>query len=811
MSDTLSASITPSDARRISTDLWGIFFEDISCSADGGLNSELVQNGAFEYSRADHPDWSNYTAWRKLVPSGSFAAFGVRAVNPVAVENPHHARVEVRSVAGGPAGLENTGFDGMVFREGETYRFSMWARVISGDAMPVRVVLAGDGGAALASAELSVASAEWVKYETSLSVPRTSGESAQDATPSAIAATQGTLRVLFLDAGVVDVDFISCEPTTTYKGLEHFRPDLVQALDELHPRFMRFPGGCISHGLGLDNMYRWERTIGPVEHRPHNFNVWGYHQSFRIGFYEYFRLCETIGAKPLPVLPAGVSCQNTSQGPVPIADEDMPEYIDSIIGLIDFCNADPATNAWAAQRAAMGHPEPFGLEYLGIGNEDRIDPVFEDRFRRIYDAVRAAHPEIIIVGTVGPDPSGHDYDEGWRIARELDVPIVDEHSYRSPSWWFHHLDHYDHADRNGSKIYLGEYGSRDTRLLNGLAEAAIMGRMESNGDVVTMASYAPLFCKNGHNSWDPDLIYFDNERVYHTYNYWVQRMFATTTADTAWPVAVNGDVMFQRELPRTVGLSVTGGASADLTDIVVTTDAGERVELPDIIYRGNGPITADLALEAESYTVDMTVTYHAGMWGVQVHTGDVDGPNHNVTSFGRSFELQLVREGCGSTMAGTEVSMDMVRPGTTWHARITVTDRGAGMTLSIDGQQIADWREDSEEPRRTVAVSRDSVAGAAYLRIVNAMADPVSVDVSQILDALEIPANARDAATATVLTAPDPYMGVHGEEPPTSPFEVPCDLSNGVYEAPAWSFTVVEVRTTSVFGNGDKENQGLLI
>ena len=169
-------------------------------------------------------------------------------------------------------------------------------------------------------------------------------------------------RVLFREAGVVDVDFVSCEPMTAYKGLEHFRPDLVRALDELHPRFMRFPGGCITHGLGLDNMYRWERTIGPVEHRPHNFNVWGYHQSFRIGFYEYFRLCETISAKPLPVLPAGVSCQNTSQGPVPIADEDMPGYIDSVIGLIDFCNADPETNAWAAKRAAMGHPEPFGLE-----------------------------------------------------------------------------------------------------------------------------------------------------------------------------------------------------------------------------------------------------------------------------------------------------------------------------------------------------------------------------------------------------------------------------------------------------------------
>ena len=794
--DTMNAAVDASAARRISTDLWGIFFEDISSSADGGLASELVQNGAFEYSRADHPDWSNYTAWRKLVPSDSFATFAIRTVEPVAEENPHYARIEIRSVAGGPVGLENTGFDGMVFHAGELYRFSIWARLVSGEAMPVRVSLVDDDGEPVSDAELSVTSRSWTKYETTLSVPSSTDtdNGLQEGDNRRIIARQGTLRVLFQDAGVMDVDFISCEPTTTYKGLEHCRPDLVQALDELHPRFMRFPGGCITHGLGLDNMYRWERTIGPVEHRPHNFNVWGYHQSFRIGFYEYFRLCETIGAKPLPVLPAGVSCQNTSQGPVPIAGEDMPGYIDSVIGLIDFCNADPETNAWAAKRAAMGHPEPFGLEYLGIGNEDRIDPVFEDRFRRIYDAVRAAHPEITIVGTVGPDPSGRDYDEGWRIARELRIPIVDEHSYRSPSWWFHHLDHYDHADRNGSRIYLGEYGSWDTRLINGLAEAAVMGRMEANGDVVAMASYAPLFCKNGHNSWDPDLIYFDNERVFRTYNYWVQRMFATTTADTAWPVVVDGDILFRRELPRTVGLSVTGGASADLTDIVVTTDTGERVELPDIAYRGNGPVTTGLALEADSYTVDMTVTYHEGMWGVQVHMGDVDGPDHNVASFGRSFELQLVREGCGSTLAGTEVSMDMVRPGTVWHARIHVADRGADMALEIDGQPIVAGREVADEPRRTVSVARDSAGGVTYLRVVNAMADPVSVDLSQVLDALDVPVASRAAATATVLTADDPYAGVHGEEAPTRPVERPCELMSGMYEAPAWSFTVIALK-----------------
>lgn len=285
---------------------------------------------------------------------------------------------------------------------------------------------------------------------------------------------------------VIDLDFVTLEPRTTYRGLKHFRPDLVEALADLKPRFMRFPGGCITHGLGMDNMYHWDRTIGPVEHRPHNFNLWGYHQSFRIGYYEYLCLCETIGAKPLPVLPAGVSCQNTSQGPVPVAQEDMPAYIDEVLHLIEFCNGSTATE-WGAKRAAMGHPEPFGLEYLGIGNEDLIDDVFKNRFQQIFDAVKAAYPDIVIVGTVGPAPSGQDYEEGWKYAREAGLPIVDEHSYQSSSWWFHNLDHYDHTDRKGPKVYLGEYGSWNTQLINGLSEAAFMGRMELNGDVVAMA------------------------------------------------------------------------------------------------------------------------------------------------------------------------------------------------------------------------------------------------------------------------------------------------------------------------------------
>ena len=785
MTDKLTATLDKAGVRAISTDLWGIFFEDISYSGDGGLNADLVQNGAFEYNRADSIDWSNYSFWRKIVPEGSFAAFGIHDNDPVATENPHYATVEVEHA---PAALDNTGWDGMVFRAGETYDFTAWMRVRSESAMPVTVSLRGDDGSIIAENTITVSASAWTTYQASLTVP-------EHGDAGSSVATQGTLRLAFAGEGVIDLDFVTLEPRTTYRGLKHFRPDLVEALADLKPRFMRFPGGCITHGLGMDNMYHWDRTIGPVEHRPHNFNLWGYHQSFRIGYYEYLCLCETIGAKPLPVLPAGVSCQNTSQGPVPVAQEDMPAYIDEVLHLIEFCNGSTATE-WGAKRAAMGHPEPFGLEYLGIGNEDLIDDVFKNRFQQIFDAVKAAHPEITVVGTVGPAPSGQDYEQGWAYAREAGIPIVDEHSYQSSSWWFHNLDHYDHTDRKGPKVYLGEYGSWDTQLINGLSEAAFMGRMELNGDVVHMASYAPLFAKNGHTSWNPDLIYFDNENVYRPYSYWVQQMYATTTADTAWPVSLDGPTTLRRDLPNTVSLKIDGGAHADFADFSLETADGTHIDLPDVSYQGNGPVSLPVpeGLAADSYTIRAKVTYYEGMWGVRIASGDVNGKNYNGTSLGRGFSVQVVREGTGYALAGTETSMDAVRPGTTWDVRIEIGNRGEQMRLYIDGALVADGHETPDEPRRTVTVSRDSTAGVTYLRVVNALPESVDVDLAQVLAALNVPEPAKAVVEATVLTGNDPYAGIRGEESPTCPTSHEVNLADGTYTAPAWSFTTLAVR-----------------
>ena len=320
-----------------------------------------------------------------------------------------------------------------------------------------------------------------------------------------------------------------------------------------------------------------------------------------------------------------------------------------------------------------------------------------------------------------------------------------------------------------------------------------MGRMELNGDVVAMVSYAPLFAKNGHHSWNPDLIYFDNERAYHPYSYWVQQMYATTTADTAWPVTVEGPSTLRRTLPDTVRLRIAGNAKADLNNLVITTASGETINLGNVAYDGRTIDTA-LDLHADSYSIDTTVVYYEGRWGMDLICGDIDGKNHNIISLGRGHSVRVVRDGTAYALAGTEVSMNEVRPGTTWQVHVDVTDRGQAMKLYIDGTLIADGTEVKDEPRRTVTVSRNDKAGETYVRVVNAMDAPISVDLRQILAELNISTASAASATATVLAGDNPYAGQVGEESPTRPRQTAIDLTDGDYTASAWSFTTITIK-----------------
>ncbi len=509
------------DSRRdrpISDKLVGVFFEDISYAADGGLYAELVQNRDFEYTEADRKGWNSATAWH------SGKELHIDTIMPLSKNNPHYVLLTTDT-------LRNEGWDGISVKAGERYDFSLYARNPNGN-KTLLVQLVAEDGSIIAKATVKTKGKNWQRYNATLTAATT--------------ANKAQLVIIPQKSNEVALDMISLFPQNTFKNRKNgLRRDLAEAIAALHPKFVRFPGGCMSHGNGLDNIYHWHHTIGELYDRKPDFNIWHYHQTRGLGFYEYFQFCEDIGAEPLPVLAAGVPCQNSrnnskgyggQQGGIPMTE--MQAYIDELLHLIEWANGDPATSEWARKRADAGHPEPFNLKYIGIGNEDIISTAFEERYEMICRAIRECYPDIKICGTVGPfhSPSS-DYIEGWDFTRKNpDLQyMVDEHYYESTGWFLHHQDYYDHYDRQGTKVYLGEYAAstkaRRPNVETALAEAIHLCNIERNGDVVAMTSYAPLLCKDGHSNWNPDMIYFNNTGLRCTPSYETQRLFGTYSGD----------------------------------------------------------------------------------------------------------------------------------------------------------------------------------------------------------------------------------------------------------------------------------------
>ncbi len=550
----------PSGGKKISNELIGIFFEDISMSADGGLCAELIQNGSFEFSPAERDGWGPGTAWRSIRPGHSLGYIEPRQQDPIHPNNPNYMRLNIERVGmyydyngWTGVGIQNDGYDGILLKGGDKYDFSVFLRNPDGKDKEVRAVLLVQGRGfraqptVLADTTFTVSGKDWKKYEYTLTA-------AQDC-PNA------SLQLLSLTTGVMDIDMVSLYPQDTYKG-HGLRKDLAQALVDLNPKFMRFPGGCVVHGGGdgFWDTYRWKTTVGPKETRRGIKNTWGYHQSMEMGYFEYFQFCEDAGMEPLPILPCGVSCQGTNGGwnmrtqaqdAVPMSE--MQEWVDEALDLIEWANG-PADSKWGKVRADAGHPEPFNLKYLGLGNEEKITPEFEERFKYIYDRVREKHPEIVIVGTAGPGshPGNGDYEEGWRFAIELEVPILDEHYYEQRNYFLTSRQYDSYPRDRKTKVYLGEYASKDRKLIDALAEGLYLLHVERNADVVVMTSYAPLFARKNTNNWNPDLIYFDNERPFLTCSYYVQQMFGQSSGDYFY-----GDcVKFDREDDNLLGQSV---------------------------------------------------------------------------------------------------------------------------------------------------------------------------------------------------------------------------------------------------------------
>ncbi len=540
----------------ISENLIGIFFEDISRSADGGLYAEMIENRDFEYSFSDtwRKGWGPSYGWL-IEGQATDTIFPVSTVDPIHENNPHYVKFVSSPVE---RKLINGGFDGISLKKGDKYIFSLFGRLPKEKNATLKVCVVDSLGREAASGKLKLEGKEWHNTDLTLRASKD--------------VKKGRL-IITVPANVdCDLDMISLFPADTYKGRRNgLRRDLAETLEALKPKFVRFPGGCVAHGDGIDNMYDWKGSIGPLESRKPLRNLWGYHQTRGLGYHEYFLMCEDMGAEPLPVLAAGVPCQNSGvawsgsmneltskgqQGGLPL--EMMEEYIQDVLDLIEYANG-PVDSNWGRRRAEAGHPEPFNLKYIGIGNEDMITEVFEERFKLINDVVKRQYPDITVVGTVGPFYEGSDYEEGWRFAKEQNVDMVDEHYYVSPGWFIENGNYYDNYDRNGTKVYLGEYAShlpgRPSNLEAALSIALYLTGIERNGDVVAMTSYAPLLAKKKRVNWSPDLIYFDNDGITLTPDYYVQQMYSVNDGDKYIPFSLSMDNKSD-DVRKRIGLSV---------------------------------------------------------------------------------------------------------------------------------------------------------------------------------------------------------------------------------------------------------------
>lgn len=503
----------------IQSTMYGIFFEDINYAADGGLYGELVKNRSFEFPQA-------LQGWK---------AFGnVTVCDDGPFErNPHYVRLSYAGHSQKHTGLENEGYFGIGVKAGEIYRFSVWARLPQGGSeanLRVELIDPHSMGErqAIGTAVIKVDKATWTKYEVEL-------------TPN-VTLPKAHLRLFLRGNSTVDLEHVSLFPKDTWRGHENgMRKDLAQALYDLHPGIFRFPGGCIVEGTDLDTRYNWKNSVGPVENRPLNENRWqytfdykffpDYYQSYGLGFYEYFQLAEEIGAEPLPVISVGLACQFQNNDPsahVPVAELDP--YIQDALDLIEFANGGTDTQ-WGKLRAEMGHPAPFDMKFLAIGNE-QWDEIYPQHLEPFVKAIRQQHPEIKIVGSAGPNSEGEQFDYLWPEMKRLGADLVDEHFYRPESWFLAQGARYDNYDRKGPKVFAGEYachgaGKKWNHYYASLLEAAFMTGLERNADVVHMATYAPLFAHVEGWQWRPDLIWFDNLNTVRTVSYYVQQLYGT--------------------------------------------------------------------------------------------------------------------------------------------------------------------------------------------------------------------------------------------------------------------------------------------
>ena len=701
-------------------DLYGLFFEDINHAADGGLYAELVQNRSFEFCKVDRESYHPLMAWEK----SEGIAWEVVDECPIHEDNPHYLIVDAQS----GAWIQNTGFNAGIYVEaGKCYRFSVFARSEQDAKLQIAVVDA-DGKACTENAEVPLRNDEmqktgdkarnqcWKKYEVELNAHTTT--------------TNGRLRITFADQGAYELDMVSLFPKDTFKNRENgLRKDIAEALAQMKPKFMRFPGGCLTHDGSLNDhdrnsMYRWRRTIGRVEERPSWRNNWGYNQTLGLGYYEYFCFCEDIGAKPLPVLPGGFN-PHKGEG---VAIEQIGEWVQEALDLIEFANGDISTK-WGAVRAEMGHEEPFHMEYLGIGNEEIGDGFFE-RYPYFHEAIRKKYPEIKIINTAGPFAVGEGYDAGWTSAKKYGSDLIDEHYYSSPEWFLANMHHYEDYDEHGPKVFLGEYASWGNTYYNAIVEAAYMTHLERS-KAVALACYAPMLCNVDYVNWQPDMLWFDNHQIMKTPNYYVQKMFMTHQGTDAVSFETKGldEVIKLIDKENIAGNLVIAGndVTGRLYDIQITDNQTNKVTTVSEIDIVDNEEHVLHQIDSQAYTLEFSFRRSSGRKGLKIF-------------FGKTEDSALLWEFGGWDNWDCNISSIVKGRGSTISHRIFhVEDKEYRLRLEVNGRTIKTWVNgvlyndttdrlpEIEELYITASVDRTN--GKTYLKAVNLTGEAKEVEI----------------------------------------------------------------------------------
>lgn len=647
----------------IQSTMYGIFFEDINYGADGGLYAEMVKNRSFEF---ENP-WTgwNITGKVELKDDGPFE------------RNPHYVRLNYSGHRVKHTSIENTGFFGVSVRKDEVYKFSVWARVPEGQGDKAWITVQICDPALdlnqhkLCSARIEVVGHEWKKYEA-------------DLTPFAT-CEEGTLRIFLRnakfgkpgsadDCNSIDLEHVSLFPAKTWKDRPGgMRQDLAQALYDLHPGIFRFPGGCIVEGTDLTDRYQWKNTVGPVENRPLNLNRWqyefdyrfypDYYQSYGLGFYEYFQLCEDFGADALPVLNCGMTCQYENnikdEAIYHVAVEDLDPYIQDAVDLVEFANGDASTT-WGKVRADMGHLEPFGLKFLAIGNEQwdyKDNPAYTSRLRRFVEVLRKKCPEIKIIGTTGPNSEGWDFDLLQPRMKELGVDLYDEHFYRDEQWFLSHGLRYDSYDRKGPKVFAGEYAchgkgkyddgreKKRNHFETSLYEAAFLTGIERNADVVHMATYAPLFAHIKGWQWRPDLIWFDNMRSFRSISYYVQQLYGHYKGSRVLPLTMQGKPVAGQEGQDGLFASAVVDEEAGMVIVKVanTSDQPQSISLNLLNKKKTVQFASAQVITLHSDDLDAENTLDQPFAVVPV-TSDLDASTRDIVIGAKTFQVYLFKK-----------------------------------------------------------------------------------------------------------------------------------------------------------------------